>query len=318
MPGGPRQDSGAFTEMDDASTGQAMTADADSAHAEASSTDDDASPPDASSGDTSTGPARDAAESDAAGSGATEAGAADAGAADAGAADAKATVGAGHTGTWRIMPLGDSITGDTCYPQLLSKELIAKGHSDFKFVGMNLNNQSCGSNAPSLQTEGHGGYDVTYLTTNSPPNAGHGTLAELQSWAAEKPDVVLMQYGTNDVWNGDVTAKIVSAYSFVLQEFRSQNAKVIFYVAQILPMHPSGCNACESGVEALNAQIPAWASSQSTAASPVFVVDVWSAIPEAAYTPGSQYTTDGVHPNPTGSQLVADVWYSGVTARGIP
>jgi hypothetical protein len=30
-----------------------------------------------------------------------------------------------HTGTWHIMPLGDSITGSTCYPQLLSKELIS-------------------------------------------------------------------------------------------------------------------------------------------------------------------------------------------------
>ncbi len=26
-----------------------------------------------------------------------------------------------HAGAWRIMPLGDSITGNTCYPQLLSQ-----------------------------------------------------------------------------------------------------------------------------------------------------------------------------------------------------
>ncbi len=32
------------------------------------------------------------------------------------------------------MPLGDSITGSTCYPQLLSKELIAKGHTNFDFI----------------------------------------------------------------------------------------------------------------------------------------------------------------------------------------
>ena len=121
------------------------------------------------------------------------------------------------------MPLGDSITGSTCYPQLLSKELISKGHTNFNFIGTNLNNQSCGAGAPNLMTEGHGGYDVTYLVTNSPPQSGHGTLAELQRWAAEKPDVVLMQYGTNDVWGGDSLSSILSAYSFVVDQFRSQN-----------------------------------------------------------------------------------------------
>lgn len=223
-----------------------------------------------------------------------------------------------HTGTWHIMPFGDSITGSTCYPQLLSKELISKGHTNFNFIGMNLNNQSCGTGAPSLMTEGHGGYDVTYLVTNSPPQSGHGTLAELQRWAAEKPDVVLMQYGTNDVWSGDSSSSILSAYSFVVDQFRSQNPGVIFFVAQILPMHPSGCAACESNVEALNSMIPSWAGGKTSTASPIYVVDAWAALPQASYLPNSQYTSDGVHPNPAGSQLVADAWYAALVAKNIP
>ena len=223
-----------------------------------------------------------------------------------------------HTGTWHIMPLGDSITGSTCYPQLLSKELISKGHTNFTFIGTNLNNQSCGSGAPNLMTEGHGGYDVTYLVTNSPPQSGHGTLAELQQWAAEKPDVVLMQYGTNDVWSGDSSSSILSAYSFVVDQFRSQNPGVIFFVAQILPMHPSGCSACESNVEGLNSMIPSWAAGKTSTASPIYVVDVWAALPQASYLPNSQYTSDGVHPNPAGSQLVADTWYAALVAKNIP
>jgi lysophospholipase L1-like esterase len=237
---------------------------------------------------------------------------------DASTVDATSGVDSGHTGPWRIMPLGDSITGSTCYPQLLSKELIAKGHTNFTFIGTNLNDQGCGTGAPNVMTEGHGGYDVTYLTTNSPPSSGHGTLAELQTWAAEKPDVVLMQYGTNDVWNGYATASILSAYSFVVGQFRSQNPNVIFFVAQILPMHPAGCDACESGVETLNSQIPGWASGEATVASPIHVVNVWSAIPEATYLPNSTDTTDGVHPTPAGAQPVADVWYTGITAQGLP
>ena len=223
-----------------------------------------------------------------------------------------------HTGTWHIMPLGDSITGSTCYPQLLSKELISKGHTNFNFIGLNLNNQSCGAGAPSLMTEGHGGYDVTYLVTNNPPQSGHGTLAELQRWAAEKPDVVLMQYGTNDVWGGVSQSSILSAYSFVVDQFRSQNPSVIFFVAQITPMHPSGCSACESNVEALNSMIPSWAAGKTSTASPIYVVNVWAALPQASYLPNSQYTSDGVHPNAAGAQLMADVWYAALVAKNIP
>ena len=223
-----------------------------------------------------------------------------------------------HTGPWHIMPLGDSITGSTCYPQLLSKELISKGHTNFSFIGTNLNNQSCGTNAPNLMTEGHGGYDVTYLETNSPPQSGHGTLTELQRWAAEKPDVVLMEYGTNDVWGGDSLSSILTAYSFVVDQFRSQNPNVIFFVAQITPMHPSGCSACESNVEALNSMIPSWAAGKTSTASPISVVDVWSALPQASYLPNSQYTSDGVHPTPAGAQLMADVWSAALLAQNIP
>ena len=42
-----------------------------------------------------------------------------------------------------------------------------------------------------------------------------------------------MQYGTNDVWGGDSLSSILSAYSFVVDQFRSQNPNVIFFVAQI-------------------------------------------------------------------------------------
>ena len=213
------------------------------------------------------------------------------------------------------MPLGDSITGSTCYPQLLSKELISKGHTKFNFIGSNLNNQSCGAGAPSLMTEGHGGYDVTYLVSNSPPQPGHGTLAELQRWAAEKPDVVLMQYGTNDVWGGVSRSSILNAYSFVVDQFRSQNPSVIFFVAQITPLRPNGCSACESNVEALNSMIPSWAAGKTSTVSPIYVVNVWAALPQASYLPNSQYTSDGVHPNAAGSQLMADVWYAALAAK---
>jgi lysophospholipase L1-like esterase len=217
-----------------------------------------------------------------------------------------------HTGVWRITPLGDSITGTTCGPQLLSKELKDKGHTNFIFVGSNLNNQSC-NGAANVQTEGHGGYLVTDLVGNGQH------AAELPQWtSSDKADIVLMHFGTNDVWNNIAPALILSAYSTVLSDLRSANSGVIVFVAQIIPMNPAGCAQCEARVEALNAQIPGWASSQSTAASPIYVVDQHSVFTPATYTPSSTYTADGVHPNVAGGQLMADKWYAALTAHALP
>ncbi len=248
------------------------------------------------------------------GAGTAGARASSAGASGASAGTSGSAGGAGgstHTGSWRITPLGDSITGTTCGPQLLSKELIDKGHKNFTFVGTILNNQSC-NGAPNVQTEGHGGYLVTDLV-------GNGQHAsELPQWtAADKPDVVLMHFGTNDVWNNIAPATIIDAYSTVLASLRGASPKVIVFVAQIIPLNPSGCADCEARVEALNAQIPTWASAKSTAASPIYVVDQHSVFVAASYQPSSTYTADGVHPNAAGGQLMADKWYAALTANGI-
>jgi lysophospholipase L1-like esterase len=231
--------------------------------------------------------------------------------AGAGGGTAGAT-GSTHTGNWRITPLGDSITGTTCGPQLLSKELKDKGRSNFSFIGTNLNNQSC-NGAPNVQTEGHGGYLVTDLV-------GNGKHAsELAQWtSADKPDVVLMHFGTNDVWNNVAPATILDAYSTVLASLRASSPKVIVFVAQIIPMNPSGCSACESRVEGLNGQIPGWATSKSTASSPIYVVDQHSVFVASSYQPNSMYTSDGVHPNAAGGQLMADKWDAALTAKEIP
>jgi lysophospholipase L1-like esterase len=208
------------------------------------------------------------------------------------------------------MPLGDSITGTTCYPQLLSQQFKTNNHTNFQFVGTVTNNQSC-SGAPNVVSEGHGGYFVTYLLTNSPPASGKGTLTELQTWAAEKPDIVLMHYGTNDVWSNLAPATILAAYVSVINEFRKQNASVIFLVSKIIPMNPSGCSACGSRVVSLDALITdAWASTNSTASSPIYIVDQWTGFDATADT------SDGVHPNLTGSQKMAAKAYAAVVSHG--
>ena len=70
------------------------------------------------------------------------------------------------------MPLGDSVTESTCYPQITSQTLVTGHHTNFQFVGTKTTNQSCGSGAPSsIKDEGHAGYGVTYLPQNSTRSA---------------------------------------------------------------------------------------------------------------------------------------------------
>ncbi len=253
--------------------------------------------------------------------GAASGGKAAGGASGGGGANTAGTLGAGgttHTGVWNVMPLGDSITASTCYPQVLSQQFKAGNHTNFKFVGTATTNQSC-NGAASVATEGHGGYGVTYLPQNSTRSActkstGCGSYTELQTWAAEKPDIVLMHYGTNDVWDGQSASSILAAYVSVIAEFRKQNANVIFFVSKIIKLNPSGCSSCLTNVAALAAALTdSWATTNSTATSPIYIVDNY----DSGFDPNSTAdTSDGVHPTLAGATKMATATYNGVIARG--
>jgi lysophospholipase L1-like esterase len=199
----------------------------------------------------------------------------------------------------RVMPLGDSITGSPgCWRQLLWSRLQSTGYSNVDFVGTLNNSTSCGTSYDG-DNEGHGGFLATGILNQN----------QLPGWlSASKPDVVMMQLGTNDVWSNISTATILSAFSGLVDQMRASNPNMRIVVAQILPMNPSGCGECAQRVVALNAAIPAWAAGKSTTASPITVADVWTGINTATDT------TDGVHPNDAGNQKIANAWYPALTA----
>jgi len=250
--------------------------------------------------------------------GGTSAGGASAAGAGGSSAGSAGAGGSSHTGVWKVMPLGDSITASTCYPQVLSQKFKDGGHSNFQFVGSQMSNQSC-DGAPNVNMEGHGGYGVTFLPMGSTractKNSGCGSYAELQTWAAEKPDIVLMHFGTNDVWDGQEPAQILAAYLSVIDEFRKQNPNVIFFVSKIIKLNPTGCSSCLTGVAALVAALTdSWATSHSTATSPLYLLDDYN----SGFDPDSATdTADHVHPLLPGATKMAIATYNGVTARGL-
>ena len=196
----------------------------------------------------------------------------------------------------RIMPLGDSITGSPgCWRALLWNQLRNAGFTAIDFVGT-LPPQGCGV-AYDGDNEGHGGFLVT--------NVADQNL--LPGWlAATDPDIVMMHFGTNDVWNARTPAVILAAFSKLVDQMRASNPNMMILVAQIIPLNPAGCSDCPQRVVAFNAAIPAWAAGKSTAASPIVVVDQWTGFSTAADT------SDGVHPNGTGIQKIANRWFPAV------
>ncbi|GAA2337087.1 cellulose binding domain-containing protein [Dactylosporangium salmoneum] len=198
----------------------------------------------------------------------------------------------------RIMPLGDSITGSPgCWRALLWQALQSGGYTNIDFVGTQPP-QGC-SVPYDGDGEGHGGALVTAVADQN----------QLPGWlAATHPDVVLMHFGTNDVWSNRSVDTILAAYSKLLDQMRASNPAMRLLVAQIIPMNPSSCPECAQRVVALNAAIPGWAAAHTTAASPVVVVDQWTGFDTAADT------GDGVHPNDNGNRKMADRWYPPLAA----
>ncbi|WP_049565893.1 cellulose binding domain-containing protein [Nonomuraea sp. SBT364] len=193
----------------------------------------------------------------------------------------------------RIMPLGDSITGSPgCWRALLWNKLRDGGHTNVDFVGT-LPAQGC-SVPYDGDNEGHGGALVTTVANQN----------QLVGWlAASTPDVVLMHFGTNDVWSNVPPATILAAYTKLVGQMRASNPAMRILVAKIIPMAPSSCAECGARAVALNDAIPGWAAATSTQQSPVVVVDQWT-----GFSTGAD-TYDGVHPNAAGDQKIADRWY---------
>jgi hypothetical protein len=200
----------------------------------------------------------------------------------------------------KIMPLGDSITaGPGCWRAILWDNLQSAGYTNIHFVGTQQGG-GCQTAYYDINHEGHGGFSA----------AGIASQNLLPGWlSATNPDIVLMHLGTNDIFANPATSTILAAYSTLVSQMRANNPNMRILVAQIIPMNPSGCSYCAQDVINLNAAIPAWAASLTTAQSPVIPVDQWTGFD------ATTDTVDGIHPNDTGFQKMAARWFPPLTAQ---
>lgn len=205
----------------------------------------------------------------------------------------------------RIMIVGDSIAaGPGCYKRYLLAELNNNGYTNFDFVGEYTDD--CGGgvmhSARSCSTAQQ--YTMpTFTLPNCTPAGPYPGMASLM--AEHQPDLVMLQLGVNDVWNGMAIETILGSYSTLIQQARAENPNVVLAVAQIQKIEPrdAGGAATFARAQQLIEAVPAWAAAQSQPESPVFVADLWTNSEVAQ-------TSDGVHPTDPGSMRMAQNWFA--------
>jgi hypothetical protein len=200
------------------------------------------------------------------------------------------------------MPLGDSITSGTTswasYRYWLYKDLAARGLA-FDFVGSIHGQLKTGDSPPSCcrdfdwDHEGHSGYRVDQI------------LPLLPGWLAlNSPDLALIHLGTNDILQNQSPESTAAELGQIIDLLRAANPRIKILLAQIIPAKWNGTFSNE--IPQLNALLPDLAAIKTRKDSPVVLVDQYTGFDVVADT------WDGVHPNPTGEQKLAQHWREGI------
>jgi lysophospholipase L1-like esterase len=201
------------------------------------------------------------------------------------------------TGTVKVMVLGSSNEVITCWRAFLWQKLQTAGligttGTNVKFVGGQTDGPDCNVPNYDMHDESHSAIPTTTVPAST-------FLAEFR---ANPPQIVLQHFGGADVLANNPIAPIIAAYTTVLQQARMVNPNVIFLAAQHTPEIDATCNDCIANTMKLNAAMVPWAAANTTAASPIILVDLFT---------GLDTTTDfsdGVHLNVAGAEIVSDRW----------
>lgn len=197
------------------------------------------------------------------------------------------------TGT-RIMPLGDSITqangNHNSYRRPLWFKLREAGYT-VNFVGSTRSHFLGNAPNPDFDQdhEGHWGWRVDEV------------LRQINPWTREaKPDIVLIHLGTNDILGGESFDSTIAELRQLIEQMRQQNPRLKILLAQLIPAARS-----ESLIQQFNQRIVQLARSLNTPSSPVVVVDQFTGFDPTV----GKDTYDGLHPNASGEQKMADRWF---------
>ena len=201
----------------------------------------------------------------------------------------------------RIVTIGDSITqGDNSHNtwrRPLWQSLTNAGFS-VDFVGStNRHHLSAGQPGvfpPSpdfdLDHEGHWEFTADALA------------AALPGWLTNypPPDIALLHAGTRDCILNEPMTNTVLELKAIIDILRGRNPRIVILLAKIIPTTLQQ----NANVTNLNAQLDGLATSKTTPASPVLIVDQYS-----GFNAGAD-TYDGIRPSFSGESKLAQKWFT--------
>ncbi len=200
----------------------------------------------------------------------------------------------------KIMAIGDSITqGDSnhqSYRYELWKKLVDTG-VPFDLQGSLQGNFKGDPSWPEYKSltfdrdhEGHWGWRVDEI------------LSEVNQWLDQNtPDVALVHLGTNDVFQQQSINSTLSELTELVARLRVKNPKIKVILAEVIPSKQNN-----SKLNELNSGIVTLAEKLNSSESPIYLVDMG-----VGFDPNTD-TYDGVHPNQSGEEKMAAIWFDGL------
>ncbi len=148
--------------------------------------------------------------------------------------------------------------------------------------------------------EGHGGYTIEqisdFISTNN-------------TIATYKPDVVLLEIGTNDVKvDGADTAAALTRLGALVDKILTSDSHLLLIVAQITPTLTDSTNV---RVRAYNGGIPGLVNTRADLGKHIASVDNYTPLASLP-TFKTEYMYSDVHPNSAGYAVIGDSWYRAV------
>ncbi|MCP4136541.1 MAG: cellulose-binding protein [bacterium] len=202
--------------------------------------------------------------------------------------------------TIKIMPLGDSITHGSkkhnTYRRVLYHKLKESGFR-VNFIGSQTTNYEGGPPKKDFDFdhEGHGGSRADQL------------LAGLPRWLKfNRPDIVLLQVGTNDILNRQSNRETIQDIKGIIAKLRKVNPEVKIFLSTVTPNKYKGV---QETIKDLNKKIKKLPQKLNKKNSPLVIVDQYRGF----YT--SMDTYDGIHPNENGEEKLAVKWFKALKKR---
>lgn len=217
--------------------------------------------------------------------------------------------------TINILPLGNSITNGTDKYNSYRRSLwwmLREANCNFDFIG-SWSRHHMGGEVPNpdfdMDHEGHSGWNCEHIFHPPDWDAHRGNIGQ---WLQEySPDIVLVELGTNDVFQCRSAEDVLKNFDELISVLRAKNKNVKVLVATVLPLGKEWgpkklCGDDESydeRLKKLNEAMKVFVAKVHSDQSPVVLVDQFSGIdPE-------QHMYDDIHPNEVGEALIARKWF---------